>query len=192
MRCAVVDDTANRLLVVVHRNELILAPRFLKDLRALQNVVVPNAVHRLTRSDAVCVVGVGVSVKRLKLSSLFPGQRVTEVLRRVALRVVLDLIAVVGGEQIVPSRIVQIFLVVLPRDITVVIVLHTVHDGTVHRLGEELSECVVGVLGLARNRLIVGSLVGLGYSGNSFLSVILICERSAVGQKDLADKLGSL
>ena len=43
-----------------------------------------NAIHRLARSDAIRIVGVGIAIKTLKLSALFPSQRVSEVRGRVA------------------------------------------------------------------------------------------------------------
>ena len=60
---------------------------------------------------------------------------------------------------------------------------------TVKTLCEKLSESIVGVLGNIGDRLVISSLIRLGYRGDSFLGIILVGESSAIGEKDLAYKL---
>ena len=148
-----------------------------------------NAVYSLARSDTVCIVGLGVVVKGLKLTSLLPSQSMAEILNRVALSIVLNIISVIGLKKITPSSIVEIFLTVLRDDITVVIILHTVYDRAVNSFGKKLAESIVGVLGNVDNRLVISSLVRLGYRGDSFLGIILIGESSAIREENLAYKL---
>ena len=38
-----------------------------------------DAVYCLARSYAVCIIGIGVTIKGFELSALFPSQSVTEV-----------------------------------------------------------------------------------------------------------------
>ena len=44
-----------------------------------------DAAHRLARPDTVGVIGIGIAVKAMKLSALFPCQRVPEIGGRVGL-----------------------------------------------------------------------------------------------------------
>lgn len=52
----VVDDTADRILVVVQRNQGTVAPGFFQDLGAVELVGVQYTVNRLARADAVGIV----------------------------------------------------------------------------------------------------------------------------------------
>ena len=63
------------------------------------------AVYSLARSDAVSVVGIYVVVKGLELSALLPRQRMTEVGRRVALRVVAYRLLAVSCKQVFPNAV---------------------------------------------------------------------------------------
>ena len=67
--------------------------------------------------------------------------------------------------------------------------IYTVHDSAVNSFGKKLTECIVGVLGNIGDRLVISSLVRLGYRGDSFLSIILIGESSAIREENLAYKL---
>ena len=64
-----------------------------------------NAVYRLARSDAVGIIGIYVVVKGLELSALLPRQRMTEVGRRVALRVVAYRLLAVSCKQVFPCAV---------------------------------------------------------------------------------------
>lgn len=56
VRYIVVDDTADRVLVVVQRNQSTVAPGFLQDLGTVELVGVQYAVNRLACADAVGIV----------------------------------------------------------------------------------------------------------------------------------------
>ena len=81
----VVENAANRVFIIVERNESIASPSFAKNLGTVKCVFVLDSIDRLTCSDTVCIVGIGVAIKGLELTALFPGQRVTEIKGRVAL-----------------------------------------------------------------------------------------------------------
>ena len=72
VRSIIVDNSANAFLVIINRNKRIAAPTLLQDLGSVENVGVLDTVYRLARSDSVCIVGIGIRVKSLKLSSLSP------------------------------------------------------------------------------------------------------------------------
>ena len=187
----VVDDTADTVLVVVQRNQGTVTPGFLQNLGAVQEIGVLNAANRLARADAVGIVGVGVVIKGLELASLFPGQIMTEVLYRVALSIVLDSLAIKSGEQILLRCIsVGVSLAVLLDDVAVVIILHSIDNFAIYRLGKKLTECIVGVDRGVGYRSFVNR-VGLNNGGNTLLSIVAVREGSAVGENDLADELGS-
>ena len=90
---AVVDDTADRVLIVIQRNQdilislrsLVIVPGLTQDLGAIQDVIMLDTCDRLAGTDTVGVVGVGVAVKLLQLAAFFPSQGVTEVRNEVAL-----------------------------------------------------------------------------------------------------------
>ena len=84
----IVDNTANAVLVVIKRNKSIVIPSFTEDLCTVKSIGMLCAINSLARSDTVCIVGVGVTVKRLELSSLFPCQCMTEVCCGVTLCIV--------------------------------------------------------------------------------------------------------
>jgi len=88
-----------------------------------------------------------------------------------------------------PSGIIEVCLTVLRDNITVGVISHTVYNMTVKTLCEKLSESIVGVLGNIGDRLVISSLIRLGYRGDSFLGIILIREHSTIGEKDLAHEL---
>ena len=141
-----------------------------------------NAVNRLARSDAVCIVGIGVAVKGLELSSLFPCQRVSEIRSGVALCIVSYRLAIKGCEQILPSCIaVGVSLAVLFNDIAVVVILHRVDNFTVDCLGKKLTKCVISIFGYTVDTVC--------YLGDSLFRIILIRKSSSVRKNDLADKL---
>ena len=87
----VVDNTANGILVVVERNKGVFAPGFLENLSSVKGIGVGYAVYSLACSYTVCIVGISVTVKGLKLTSLFPDESMTEILRRVTLSIVFKL-----------------------------------------------------------------------------------------------------
>ena len=51
-----------------------------------------NSVNGFRGTNTVRIVGISITIKALKLTSLFPSQSVTEVLNRVALSIVLIII----------------------------------------------------------------------------------------------------
>ena len=79
---AVVDDTADRVLIVIQRNQdilislrsLVIVPALTQNLGAIQEVIMLDTCDRLAGTDTVGVVGVGVAVKALQLAALLPGQ----------------------------------------------------------------------------------------------------------------------
>ena len=87
-RRIIVKDTTDRLLVVVQRNQgilvglcrLIVVPALTQNLGAVQGIHMLNAIHGLAGTDAVGIVGIGVTVKGLQLSALFPGQRMAQII----------------------------------------------------------------------------------------------------------------
>ena len=81
------DNTADRLFIIVERNECIIAPSLAQNFCAVKCVCVFDTVYSLTCTNAVCIVGVSVSIKRFKLSSLFPRQSVSKIRCRVILHV---------------------------------------------------------------------------------------------------------
>lgn len=85
---AVEADTADGLLIVVQRNQHILAPGFPEDLGTIQHILMPDTIDSLAGTDTVGIVGIGNAVKRLELAALFPGQGMAEVRGGVALCVV--------------------------------------------------------------------------------------------------------
>ena len=93
VRFTVVDNTADRILVIIQRNQnilislclLIIVPALTQDLGAIQDVIMLDTCDRLTGTDTVGIVSVGVAVKALQLAAFFPSQGVTEVRNEVAL-----------------------------------------------------------------------------------------------------------
>ena len=94
----IVDNTADRILVVVQRRQnvsvdlvnIIVIPTFAQDLRSVKGIFVLNSVYGFRGANTVCIVGVvnDSSIRLnelLKLSALLPGQRMTQVVDRVAL-----------------------------------------------------------------------------------------------------------
>ena len=51
-----------------------------------------DSIDRLTCSDTVCIVGIGVAIKGLELTALFPGQRVTEIRGRISLYILYSMV----------------------------------------------------------------------------------------------------
>ena len=94
----VVDDTADRILVIIQRNQnilislclLIIVPALTQDLGAIQDVIMLDTCDRLAGTNTVGVVGVGVAVKALQLATLLPGQLMAQIRGRVALSIVGD------------------------------------------------------------------------------------------------------
>ena len=101
----VVDDSANTVFVIVHRDESVAAPRFFEGFGTVQNKGMLDSIYSLTRSDAVGIVGVLGIIKGLELSALFPSQRMTEIACRVALCIVGNGLAVAGGQQVFPYAV---------------------------------------------------------------------------------------
>ena len=92
---AVVDNTADRVLIVIQRNQnilislssLIIVPALTQDLGAIQEVIMLDTCDRLAGTNTVGVVGVGVAVKLLQLAALLPGQLMAQISERIALLV---------------------------------------------------------------------------------------------------------
>ncbi len=61
------NDTTDRILVVVERNERIAIPSLTENLGSFKRVGVLYTVNSLARSDAVSIVGVSIAIKGLKL-----------------------------------------------------------------------------------------------------------------------------
>ena len=145
-RFIVIDDTANAFLVIVKRNKRIAAPSLAKYLRSVKCVGMLYTVYGLGCAYAVGVVGVGVSIERLKLPALFPRQRMPEVGGRVALLVIGDRLTVICGEKVLPSGIaVGIRDAVLAYDIPAAVIHHCVDSFAVQRFCQKLTELIVGV-----------------------------------------------
>ena len=100
---AVVDNTADRVLIVIQRNQnilislsnLIIVPGLTQDLGAIQEVIMLDTCDRLTGTDTVGVVGVGdcgfVDLNELlQLTALLPGQLMAQIFDGVALSIVGD------------------------------------------------------------------------------------------------------
>ena len=91
----VVDNTADRVLIVIQRNQnilislclLIIVPALTQDLGAIQNVIMLDAAHSLAGTNTVGVVGIGVAVKPLQLAALLPGQLMAQTGGRITLLV---------------------------------------------------------------------------------------------------------
>ena len=84
----VVDDTANIIFVVIHRDESIAAPRLAENLSPVKGVGMHDAVHGLGSTNPVGIVGVLGIIKGLELSAFLPSQRMAEIACRIALHVV--------------------------------------------------------------------------------------------------------
>ena len=145
-RFIVIDDTANTFLIIVKRNKRIAAPSLAKYLRAVKCVGMLYTVYGLGCAYAVGVVGVGVSIERLKLPALFPRQRMSEVGCRVALLVIGNRLPVICSENVLPSGIaVCIRDSVFAYDIPIAVVHHCVDGFAVQRFRQKLTELIVGV-----------------------------------------------
>ena len=91
----VVDNTADRILVIIQRNQnilvslclLIIVPALTQDLGAIQDVIMLDTCDRLAGTDTVGIVSVGVAVKLLQLAALLPGQLMAQIGKRIALLV---------------------------------------------------------------------------------------------------------
>ena len=91
-----------------------------------------DAADGFRGTDTISIVGVSIRVKGLKLTSLFPCERMTEVRRGVALCIVGDGVVTYCGELILPCCItVCVSLAVLRQDITVVIVSERITVGEI-------------------------------------------------------------
>ena len=99
----VVDDTADRILVIIQRNQnilislclLIIVPALTQDLGAIQEVIMLDTCDRLAGTDAVGVISVGncgfVGLNEpLQLAALLPSQSMAQIRGRVALSIVGD------------------------------------------------------------------------------------------------------
>jgi len=182
----VVDDTANRVLVVIQRNQGTVAPGFLQDLGTVELVGVQYTVNRLACSDAVSIIGVFDVVERLKLASLFPSQIMTEVGDGVA-QVIIDNRHVVGSSQLVlPGTGVLIpirhAIGGLGEDVAIVVIGHGVDNHAIDRLGQKLSLGVVGILSHTVNCV--------GYLGDALFLIILVCQGAAIFQGNLLHQVG--
>ena len=79
------NDTTDRILIVVERNKYIIAPSFTENLCSVEYISMLNSANSLACSYSICIIGVSVAVKGLKLTPLFPSQSMTEVLNRLTL-----------------------------------------------------------------------------------------------------------
>ena len=85
---AVEADTADGILVVVQRDQHILAPGLPEDLSTVQCIGMGYTIDCLGSTDAVGVVGIGNAVKGLELAALSPCQRMTQIRGRIALSII--------------------------------------------------------------------------------------------------------
>ena len=161
----VVDDTADRILVVVQGLQNVVIPGLPEDINTVQQIIVPDSVDSLAGADAVGIVGVGNAVKGLQLSALLSGQGMTQIVNGVALGIVGNLLAVIDRKPVVPALAVGVPDAVLLQDVAVVVVLHHVYDFAVDRLRQQLAQSIVGVLGYALNRIC--------HLGDALLSIAL-------------------
>ena len=108
--CSIVAfDSANcavkvvQVLVGIFRAAAGIRYKLLDDIRSVKDIVVNFRCRPLLNPDAIVVVLVAVGSECLQLASLFPSQRMTEVMSRVALRIVGNCLPVVCGQQIFPT-----------------------------------------------------------------------------------------
>jgi hypothetical protein len=101
----IIDNTADRILIIVEGNKRIVSPGLTKNLCAVKSVLVLNTVDRLARSDAVCVVSIGIAVKRLELATLFPSESMTQIRNGITLCVVGDGLITNCGRLILPDTV---------------------------------------------------------------------------------------
>lgn len=197
-RCAVVDDAADAVFVVVQRNQRVVAPGLAEDCGTVKRVGVLDAAYRLAGADAVGVVGVGVAVEALELAAFFPCERVAEIRGRVALRVIGDGLPVKRGEQVFPNAVaigIRGFAVFvdlaglaaypLGGDVAVAVIFEFGLDA-VDGFAGQLSLRVIGIGGDAGN-----AVNAVGDLRDALFGVVLIGEGAAVGEEDGFDKLGS-
>ena len=100
--------------------------------------------------------------------------------QRVALCVIGDGHTAVRRQKILPRAIITIGNTVLGQDVAVVIIGHGIDHRAADRFGKKLTESIVGVLGNIGDRLVISSLIRLGYGGDSFLGIILIRNSSVI------------
>ena len=149
-----------------------------------------HAVDRLTGTNAVGVVGVGITVKGLELPPLFPSQGVTQIGGRIPLGIVGNGLTVVSRQFILPDIVaIGIDLAVLGQDVAVAVVGHGVDHNAVHRLRQELTKGIVGILGSAGDRPVI-ALPRLGDRSDSLLRIVGIGQGMTIGKDDLADQIG--
>ena len=90
----------------------------------------------------------------------------------VTLSIISDRLTVIRGKKILPLRVaVGVNLAVLLDDVAIVVILHRVDNGSVHRLGKKLTKRIVSIFG--------GTVNAIGYLGDSLLRVILIRKSSS-------------
>ena len=183
-----VENAADGILVVVKREQRVVAPSLTEDLGSVERVGVLHTANRLTRADAIRIVGIGVAVKGLQLSALFPGQRMTEIGGRVPLCIVGNGLTVVASEKVVPCFVITVLLAVFVYDVTVVIILHRADNFAIYRFGDKLTKRIVGVKRSIGNWRIIYC-VGLHNGSNTLLGIITVRKGRAVRENDLADKL---
>ena len=85
---SVVFQSTNCSVKVVERNKCISVPRFLNDICTVKSVFVNFAVfsyaYLFLDTNAFVVILIRIASKGLKLSALFPFERMTEIIGRVA------------------------------------------------------------------------------------------------------------
>ena len=75
----IVNNAADIFLNIIQRNQNILAPDFLQDLRTVKGVGVLDIAYCFTGPDAVSVVCVTILTEGLQLPALLPGQVIAQI-----------------------------------------------------------------------------------------------------------------
>ena len=182
-------DSANgsvkvvQVLVGIFRATAGIRYKLLEDIRSVKDIVVNFRCRPLLDPDAIVVVLVAVGTERLQLASLFPSQRMTEVMSRVALRIVGNCLPVVCGQQIFPLCVaIGISNAVFGQDVPVLVIGHRIDNRSVNRFGQQLPQCIVGIFRYAA--------CAVGYLGDPLFRVVLVGNGSAVMETDFLYQRG--
>ena len=89
-----------------------------------------DSANCLAGSDAICVVGIGIIVKGLKLSAFFPRQRVSKVAYGISLRVICNNLVSNFRQQVFPN-IVSILQTVLGYFLNLSILINNIFSNDV-------------------------------------------------------------
>ena len=105
----VVNNTADRVLIIIERNKSIIAPGFTKNLSTVEGIFVFYSADGFAGSYTIRIVSILNIIKGFKLTSLFPNEIMTEVADGVTLYVVNNGLAVIRSEQVFPGFCTLVF-----------------------------------------------------------------------------------